>query len=425
MRYIQPYGIDEPDDPYDLNLDAPYINGNPATGVNGSIPPAAVMEYPQREMLKVIKEAGVDTPTNEDLTQFYRAILYHIQRDKPNWANDAGTANALVVTLDPAPLSYTAGLVVRTKANASNTGATTLRVMPLAPVAVVGLGGTAALIGGEIVAGQIYEFVHDGNVWHLLRPRSQAGAQGATGPIGPQGPKGDTGSSGTKGATGQTGEQGPQGATGAVGPVGPKGDPGGMGIDGGGFTHTQYYNKGSWTFTVPTGITSLKIRGWGAGGAASLAGSSPGTGGGSGAYAEGYLTVSPGQQLQITVGAGAPRTSSGAGQNGGSTSITSVFTLGGGTGGNTGTQTPGSGGAATIAAGNFISRDGNAGWIGNATYDRGPGAGAPFGGGPSTGCYGMSSGNVEDGTWPGGGGAGGTSLVNGGGGGDGLVIIEW
>ena len=66
---------------------------------------------------------------------------------------------------------------------------------------------------------------------------------------------------------------------------------------------TNTYSQG--IFTVPTGMTSLNIQAWGAGG-----GSAPSTasneneisGGGGGGYAEGTFTVTPGQVLAVAIG---------------------------------------------------------------------------------------------------------------------------
>ena len=78
MQYNQPYGITDPN--------APYINGNPATGTMGSIPPAASIEYDQREIVAVIQYAfnkGLidfnnqvcQAPSNADLQQLLKAIF--------------------------------------------------------------------------------------------------------------------------------------------------------------------------------------------------------------------------------------------------------------------------------------------------------------------------------------------------------------
>lgn len=65
MKYNQPFGISDPN--------APYIDGNPPAGIQGSIPPAASLEFAQREVVNVITYAGL-TPSNLDLTQLRQAI---------------------------------------------------------------------------------------------------------------------------------------------------------------------------------------------------------------------------------------------------------------------------------------------------------------------------------------------------------------
>lgn len=67
MKYIPPLNGNSADE------DRSYWNFDPATGVQGAIPTAAVMEHPQREILKVITEAGL-TPDSDDLTQLWQAI---------------------------------------------------------------------------------------------------------------------------------------------------------------------------------------------------------------------------------------------------------------------------------------------------------------------------------------------------------------
>ncbi|MCP3475159.1 hypothetical protein NLM33_33075 [Bradyrhizobium sp. CCGUVB1N3] len=78
MQYNQP--LDQPSNP-----NAPYIDGNPAAGIQGSIVPAASIEYDQREVIEVITRANVRgyfdfsntpcaIPANSDLTQLRKAI---------------------------------------------------------------------------------------------------------------------------------------------------------------------------------------------------------------------------------------------------------------------------------------------------------------------------------------------------------------
>jgi hypothetical protein len=64
MKYTQPVGAAE---------DAPYIDGNPLIGQEGSPVPAAAIEAPQREIVKVIEEAGLE-PDPDDTTQLWQAL---------------------------------------------------------------------------------------------------------------------------------------------------------------------------------------------------------------------------------------------------------------------------------------------------------------------------------------------------------------
>lgn len=78
MLYNQP--LDQPSNP-----NAPYVDGNPAAGIQGSIVPAASIEFDQREVVEVITRANVRgysdfsgtacaIPNNADLTQLRKAI---------------------------------------------------------------------------------------------------------------------------------------------------------------------------------------------------------------------------------------------------------------------------------------------------------------------------------------------------------------
>lgn len=64
MKYNPPAGSQDPD--------AKYVTGQPGK-VRGSAVPAEAVEHPQREIVEVIKQAGL-TPSGEDLTQLFRAI---------------------------------------------------------------------------------------------------------------------------------------------------------------------------------------------------------------------------------------------------------------------------------------------------------------------------------------------------------------
>jgi hypothetical protein len=81
MRYNQPYGTPEPP----LGSYPRYINGNPTTGTEGSIPPARAIDEPQIEIVEVISRAqaalaaeGLPAegliPTHDNLHQLWDAI---------------------------------------------------------------------------------------------------------------------------------------------------------------------------------------------------------------------------------------------------------------------------------------------------------------------------------------------------------------
>ena len=112
MEYNEPWGG---------NTNDPYVDGNPSLGIEGSIIPAAAIEYTQREIVNLILKSQL-TPTNGDSTQLAKSV----QIDRVNWAIDQGTANNLVITLDPAPDTLVEGLKVFVLVKVTNTGTTTM-----------------------------------------------------------------------------------------------------------------------------------------------------------------------------------------------------------------------------------------------------------------------------------------------------------
>lgn len=129
MKYVAPYGAVDPD--------APYINGNPATGTRGSIPPNAAFEHTMREIVEVIEYAGL-TPDAEDLTQLRQAIVDLIgggmsEAFSIHWApTDTGTANVVTAVCTPAITAYASPMLVifRKKVGTPNTGACTANFGP-------------------------------------------------------------------------------------------------------------------------------------------------------------------------------------------------------------------------------------------------------------------------------------------------------
>jgi hypothetical protein len=205
--------------------------------------------------------------------------------------------------------------------------------------------------------------------------------------------------------------------------------------------HTQtnvqsYSTHGSFSFTVPSGVFRLYVPGLvgagggGGGGQGSATWSSGG--GASGGFSSGYITVTPGQIIPVTVGqggAGGLNTNGAVGGTGGSTSFGAFISATGGTGGVGGTSTA-AGGTPGIGSGgsifNFSGSNGADGNPGLATVQGGQGGASAFGGGGRTATFNISAMN---GLAPGSGGGGiwntGLGAQVGGIGADGALFVVW
>jgi hypothetical protein len=155
MKYWQPYGISDPD--------APYINGDPSIGRQGSIPPAGSIEQDQREIVNTIKGAGME-PTASSVQQ----LLLAIRSQRMNYAVDTNDAvNTLQVTfIPPIANTMTPGLPLRIKPLSTNSGACTLIVdnveHPLRRA------DGSELATGDIVNGIPFECMwNDGGYWAM------------------------------------------------------------------------------------------------------------------------------------------------------------------------------------------------------------------------------------------------------------------
>ncbi|WP_439372909.1 hypothetical protein [Bradyrhizobium sp. DASA03120] len=164
MKYNQPYGVSDPN--------APYINGNPATGQQGSIPPAASIEYPQREIVNLISDTG-RAPDNADLHQLGRSI----QTGLLNYADDTGTANAYACNLSPAPTGYTAGLYVVLKIKNTNTGASVFNINSMGNKPIVRSDGSDP-VAGDLPQGVLVCLMYDGTNFQMVWSMKVANAGG-------------------------------------------------------------------------------------------------------------------------------------------------------------------------------------------------------------------------------------------------------
>jgi hypothetical protein len=155
VKYVPPYGIT-------ANPDASYINGDPSIGRQGSIPPAAVFENPQREIVNLISNSS-QVPADADLQQLTRGV-----RDgRLNFCIDSGPLNELQVVLPgPAIQAYTAGLTLHVLIAHTNTGPTRISVGSLNPTTVKRPDG-GELNPSDILAGMVATMVCDGTYFQL------------------------------------------------------------------------------------------------------------------------------------------------------------------------------------------------------------------------------------------------------------------
>ncbi|MDI5887260.1 LamG-like jellyroll fold domain-containing protein [Flavobacterium yafengii] len=222
-----------------------------------------------------------------------------------------------------------------------------------------------------------------------------------------------------------------------------------------GYSQSQTYNTpGTYTFTVPAGVTSINVQAWGAGGGGSSR-VGAGGGGGGGAFGAGTITgLTGGTTITINVGSGGT-----PGNAGGISSAGSISINGGGSNNSTTDRTGGTGGTASSVIG-FVTSSYAGGSGGNAAPSNSGGnneAGGGGGGsalttlvpsatagatggtsqtlntaggtGTATGGLGASADGTPDATAGGYPGGGGGSRGEGGGasknGGDGQVILTW
>src|SRR5690554_2986761 len=144
---------------------------------------------------------------------------------------------------------------------------------------------------------------------------------------------------------------------------------------------------GSGTFVPPSGVTSIRVEAWGAGGrGGQRSNSGRGGGGGGGAYSRGIVSVTAGQTYYYQVGVGSTTTSAGGGSwfnvsNIAPTSNNYVLAVGGNSAPNN-SNSGATGGAATSGYGNVIKYGGGDGGAGRSGSQGAGNAGnAPGGGG--------------------------------------------
>lgn len=323
-------------------------------------------------------------------------VMQAVRSQRSNWLTAGGSAAA--ITLSPSP-SFTQrldliGVPLRFSALAAATGAVTITVNALSPIALTWPDGTA-IAAGDWQAGAELVMVDDGTAFRLLSPLSPTQVRARTSVI----------------------------------------------------SRSQTFTA-SGTFTVPpstrsdglTDIEVIVIGGGGGGGASGngsgggLAGNS-GAGGGGGGYSfRRILGLTPGATIAVTVGpggiAGVGATSA---TSGGTTSFGSYFSATGGLAGVWGENTLSPGGAGGGGVGGDVNVPGGVGGSSGTNSTAAPTQSQILNifnkGGTAPGGYGTptfgGTGAAGRGFGDAGSGASGGSGVAGGNGASGLCIVRW
>ena len=321
------------------------------------------------------------TEDESDNELLVKAMQHQIQRGQAVYADDVGTVNAVVLNLNPPAAEYKKGMVIYTKMANANTGPVTVKDSPLTVKPLVYSDGSA-MLQGDLPLGALIAMEYDGTNFQCLTLTLAALKKRALKR-----------------------------------------------------TRVKFTSTGSSTWAVPTGVSTIVIKGWSGGGGGGWGDSTgPGcaSGGSAGSYFEASVDVVPAQSVGVVVGAGgAGSGSSSPGSAGSSTSVAigaSTWTAAGGPGGissaGTSANSPATG-SVTLVTSNDISivgGQGNVGFVSASSVVSGSGGNAPLGGLGGVGGGGLPS----PGAIPGGGGGGsGGGAGSGGTGARGEVWIEY
>lgn len=158
MRYTPPPGSTDPD--------APYVTGQPGVR-RGSPVPAEAVENPQREIVKVITEAGL-TPDNDDLTQLWQAIQLIVNRSSGiKYATCATPGATLTKAVIVPGLGTGAGATLNILFDEVNSVASPLLSVNDGPGRPIIWQGMPPEVG-DLARGQVYQLVSTGDAWQIL-----------------------------------------------------------------------------------------------------------------------------------------------------------------------------------------------------------------------------------------------------------------
>lgn len=300
-----------------------------------------------------------------------RDIPETARHDAQQYNTTSGTSTAYTLNLTPGPTSYFSGMTIKGLAHAANgAGPVTINVNSLG-AKTIKKNVSADLAASDILNGQVFELVYDGVNFQYSFPQV----------ANPQ-------------------------------------------------IQSQIFTSNG-NFTVPSGITKIKVTnvGAGAGGGAGSGASGLGSGGGAGSTSVKNLSVTPAQVIAVTVGtAGTAGTAAGANPTDGTDTTFGVLLTGkGGIKGINGTNAAsvaGGVGGATQSADYSVAGESGAPSLCLTSQTLGSGRGG-------SSLYGLGGGAIaaagvgKTGTGYGSGGGGAMGNNNGGAGAPGICIVEW
>ncbi|MFZ0576877.1 MAG: hypothetical protein WAM41_05145 [Psychrobacillus psychrotolerans] len=119
-------------------------------------------------VLKTLQDAISSGASEQDLDLLRDALVTHLTNDTNHvkYAADTGTANAKVVTINPAPTSYLEGTAVSFKNATQNTGAATININGLGAKPILKSNGNP-LTSGALKANSIYTVRYNGTSFIL------------------------------------------------------------------------------------------------------------------------------------------------------------------------------------------------------------------------------------------------------------------
>ena len=115
------------------------------------------------------KITGLAALLNAKLSTTGSAVLSNKTFSTFNYAADAGNNDTYVISLSPAPVAYSTGMIIFFKANTVNTGAASINVNGLGAKTIVKRVNTV-LANGDIPALSLKMILYDGTNFILLNP---------------------------------------------------------------------------------------------------------------------------------------------------------------------------------------------------------------------------------------------------------------